>query len=199
MNEHFPERDDFADAGSALDIPVPPEFDRAIGYRRDARFVGFFWIPAGDEVVYDDGIVSATGDGYVFLCYARHPTISPSLLQYNIGSSDLEADHILLLDRDTNTLRVSPIEAGRRWLREQHPFIPEMPAFDLEHLAGEMRTTVDQLQVTFEDGWREVRVDQEVIRQAMWQQHLALRAVQSFLDGHMVASDNDQFPGDVNA
>jgi hypothetical protein len=48
-------------------VPVFPWLAKAFGYRGDARFVAFYWTPAGDEVVYDDGMRSGTGEPWAFL------------------------------------------------------------------------------------------------------------------------------------
>jgi len=35
----------------ALRIPVPPMLEEALGYDGSARWVAFYWTPAGDEAV----------------------------------------------------------------------------------------------------------------------------------------------------
>src|SRR5207244_734575 len=71
-------------------LPVPPNLAEAFGYRGEARFVAFRWEPAGDELVYDDGRLSGTGDPWTFLAYRRHAKVTPHLKPYNLGHSDIE-------------------------------------------------------------------------------------------------------------
>jgi hypothetical protein len=83
-----------------LKAPVPPMLATAIGYKGDARFVSFHWTPYGDEAEYSDGRLSATGNWQAFLAYIQHPAVSPHLRDYDLGSSDSEAMHALILDRE---------------------------------------------------------------------------------------------------
>ncbi len=87
------------DGLTPLKAPVPPMLEKAIGYSGDARFVSFHWTPAGDEADYDDGQRAGTGEWQGYLAYVDHPTVRPLLTQYQLGSSDSEAEHSLILDR----------------------------------------------------------------------------------------------------
>ncbi len=104
-----------------LDVPVPPILEEAIGYTGDAQWVAFYWTPAGDEAMYDDGRIS--GDGYwdAYLTFTRHSRVAPHLAGYNLGSSDFEADDYLLLNRATRMLYVAPRDEARTVLRTQWP------------------------------------------------------------------------------
>src|SRR5688572_10868847 len=44
------------------DIPVPPELVEALGYRGEAGYVGFHYINDADDLVFDDGESSGTGN-----------------------------------------------------------------------------------------------------------------------------------------
>ena len=82
-------------------ISSPPILAEAIGYPGCSRYVAFYWTPYGDEVMYSDGRISADGHWHAWLLFIRHKSIAPHLQGYNLGSSDEEATHWLLVDRET--------------------------------------------------------------------------------------------------
>jgi hypothetical protein len=102
-----------------LNVPVPPMLAKAIGYTGKARFVSFQWTPYGDETDYSDGRVRATGNWQAFLAYIQHPAISPHLGDYDLGSSESEAKHALLLDLDELALYVGPVKEVKDFLSHQ--------------------------------------------------------------------------------
>ena len=161
--------------GTILPIPVPPDLAEACGYRGAARFVGLYWIPAGDEVVYDDGRFSGTGNTFVFLEYRRHRSVAPVLERYNIGYSDMDADVYLLLDREENRVSVAPVAQARTFLNDQHPPPPELTPYKIEQAKREL----DEL---LSKGWREVQIDPKTIRRAIEQQRQTIARVLAFLD-----------------
>jgi hypothetical protein len=78
---------------------LPRNWVRAFGYDGEARYVAFYRTPVGDEAMYDDGQVSGDGNWQLFLTLRhQHPELDQ---RYNVGDSDAEADHWLLLDRET--------------------------------------------------------------------------------------------------
>ena len=103
-----------------LAIQAPPMLAEAVGYPRKARYVAFYWTPCGDEVMYADGRLSAGGHWHAWLLFTRHRTIAPHLQEYNLGSSDEEAIHWLLVDRETCVLYVGAPGEVLRVLRGQY-------------------------------------------------------------------------------
>jgi hypothetical protein len=120
---------------SPLNVPVPPMLAQAIGYTGDARFVSFQWTPYGDETDYSDGRTSATGNWQAFLAYIHHPAVSPLLRDYDFGSSDSEAKHALVLDRENNALYVAPVKETEKFLKEQWPKEPPIRMSQEEYAA----------------------------------------------------------------
>jgi len=59
----------------ALTLPVPPMLEAALGYPGTARYVAFYWIPAGDELLWDEGWRSADGAWQGWLTFTRHPRV----------------------------------------------------------------------------------------------------------------------------
>jgi hypothetical protein len=89
-----------------LVVPAPPMLAEAFNYPGRARYVALYWTPYGDEVIYTDGRLSADGHWHAWLLFIRHRTIAPYLQAYNLGSSDEEATHWLLVDRETHVFYV---------------------------------------------------------------------------------------------
>jgi hypothetical protein len=115
--------------------PVPPMLAKAIGYTGEARYVAFNWTPFGDEAEYFDGRRSATGNWQAFLAYIQHPAVSPALEGYDLGSSDSEAKHCLILDREKVELMIAPVMEARVFLTEQWPPEPPLRMSHKEYLA----------------------------------------------------------------
>jgi hypothetical protein len=135
-----------------LNVTVPPMLEEAIGYTGSGRFVAFYWTPYGDEVMFDDGLYSGTGEWDGFLTFIRHPAIAPALQFYHLGDSDTEAEHALVLDREARKLFVAPIEQTSRFLQEQWPHMPE--GEPLTMTAEEMmQSFMDALNI---ENWQEV-------------------------------------------
>jgi len=77
-------------------------------------------LPYGDEVMYADGRLSTAGHWHAWLLFTRHRTVAPHLQAYNLGSSDEEATHWLLVDRETCLLYVGTPGEVLRVLRGQY-------------------------------------------------------------------------------
>jgi len=101
--------------------PVPPMLEKAIGYKGEARFVSFHWTPGGDDADYDDGQRAGTGEWQAYLAYVQHTVVHPLLTHYDLGSSDSEAHHSLILDRQERKLYVASIKEARKFLAQQWP------------------------------------------------------------------------------
>jgi hypothetical protein len=68
----------------------------------------------------NDGRLDGTGNWGGFLTYIHHPNIAPKLSNFDFGSSEEEAKHTLLLDRDQRILYVAPAEKTREILVKLH-------------------------------------------------------------------------------
>lgn len=102
-----------------LTVLAPPMLCEAIGYQGKARFVAFYWTPAGDEVIYTDGRISADGCWIAWLLFTQHHAIAPHLEPYNFGSSDEEAIHWLMINRESHQMYVGTRQAVYQFLIEQ--------------------------------------------------------------------------------
>ena len=113
---------------SVLPLPVPPDgiLERAFGYTGDARYVAFYWTPMGDELMHETMRGSGTCHGWhAFLSYIRHPTIARvlgrTMDEVGLGSSEEDATHWLVLDRERAQLTVLPAPQARVFLHSQWP------------------------------------------------------------------------------
>jgi hypothetical protein len=127
-----------------VSVPVPPMLEAALGYRGDARFVAFSWTPYGDEAEYNDGSSAGTGAWDGFLAFVRHPRIQPAVTRFHFGSSEQEAQHTLLLDRDKRELFVAPAAHTDELLRHQWPHLSEENSIQLSpaEAASIVRTAI---------------------------------------------------------
>ncbi len=142
-----------------LDAPVPPNMEKALGYERDARYVAFYWTPAGDQAMYDDGEISGTGEWPAWLDFTQHPLVDPHLQRYDFGSSDFEADDYLLLDRQERKAYVAPVHVARDFLAAQHP---PRPRVNLTATPDALRSALAQtLQVDMAQVEAQAQVAQE--------------------------------------
>lgn len=102
-----------------LPVPVPPMLEQALGYPGQARLVAFFWSPLGDEAVFNDGWCSGDADWTAYLAFVEHPTVEPHLRPFDLGSSEDEARHWLVLDREERTLSILPAREAAALLQQQ--------------------------------------------------------------------------------
>lgn len=114
---------------------APRDWERAVGYGGEARYVGFFWTPCGDEAMYDDGCVSADGNWWVYLQVVDNLDRRGSLARhYSLGSSEEQATHYLLLDRKTRNLYIVPRRPAAVFLQAQHPPAPNLSPEELQRV-----------------------------------------------------------------
>jgi hypothetical protein len=109
-----------------LYVPVPPMLAEAIGYTGqvfgyplDARWVGFYWERSGDEVMYDNGRASGTGEYTGYQAFLDHPKVAVHLRHFDFGSSETRPRHYLLLDRAEHRLYALPVRLVQQFLQLQ--------------------------------------------------------------------------------
>jgi hypothetical protein len=158
-----------------LEVPVPPGVAATFGYRAGSRFVGFHWEPSGDDVIFDDGRYLGTGDGWAFAAYRNHRTVSPHLEPYNLGYSDVDSEHVLVIDCTNDLAGIIPIADARAFLKSQYPPLPELTPEQMEQARRAVMDVVAH-------GWREQQVDPNVVRRIMEERRRALAQMISYLD-----------------
>jgi hypothetical protein len=161
-----------------LKAPVPPMLATAIGYTGEARFVAFNWTPYGDEAEYSDGrIISATGNWHPFLVYIQHPAVSPHLRGYDLGSSDSEARHALILDRENLELFIAPVREAQAFLMEQWPPQPPLRMSQKEYLA--------KISEALKNVKHPDDIDIEEIQRQIEEQNALIEEMQQWLDRYL--------------
>jgi hypothetical protein len=157
-----------------LKIPVPPNLAELCGYPGAARYVGLCWQPCGDECEFDDGQMSGTGSWGPYLAYTQHRAVAAALAPFDLGNSDCEPKHLLIIDREGQKAVVADQRTGREFLRrQQHPPFPEVPAAEI----GE--TLADFLDPA---KWQEVTIDQSEIEARMRAEAEQTEKMLRFLD-----------------
>jgi hypothetical protein len=155
--------------------------EQAIGYTGAARFVSFYWIPGGDEAYYDDGQRAGTGNWQGYLSYVQHPAIHSLLAPYDLGSSDAEGSHSLILDRTERRFYVAPRRDAQRFLAQQWPKTEPV------HMTPkEWQEWTDTLTSTMQSVQRSRgAIDMEEIQRRMEEQYAPVEALQEWLDRHL--------------
>ena len=93
------------------------------------RFVLLYWECAGDELAFNDGVHSGAGqlDHWPWLEYLRrHPSIRYWLAEHQVdlGSSEEQASHALVIDHRTGDAWVAPMAIARLVVRTQQVEVP---------------------------------------------------------------------------
>jgi hypothetical protein len=159
-----------------LPIPAPPILCETVGYPGQARFAAVYWTPDGDDLMFTDGHISADGNWYAWLTIVQHPIMAIHLYPYDFGSSDNEAKHWLLIDRETNEIYVGTPKEVCRLLAQQ---IPEHPASGRPEDIAEVNDVKD-----FDASlWKEVEPpNQEDIKNEMRRRNALLEELSGQLD-----------------
>jgi hypothetical protein len=160
--------------GDLVAIPLPPNLCEALGYRGDARFVGFYFTPMGDEVVYTDGASSGSGQTWAYLAFKRHRAVATHLEAYDLGSSEEDAVHMLIVDRDQQVASVAPVADGRAFLESQWPEQAPMTPEEQEAFEREFTRLLEEM--------RNRPIDHEAIERQMREQRNRMAAMLAFLD-----------------
>ena len=160
--------------GESVAIPIPNELDRVFGYRGDARFVGFCWSPFGDELTYSDGVSSGSAQWQAFLQYKRHPAVRSHLEPYDLGSSEEDATHMLLIDREQQIAAVAPVSEARAFLESQWPEPAPMTPEEQEAVQREFTRLMEEM--------RNRPVDWDAINRQQREQSTRMAVMLAFLD-----------------
>lgn len=160
-----------------LHVPVPPMLAESIGYMGEARYVSFQWTPYGDEADYSDGRLSGTGNWMAFLAYIQHPAISPTLKEYDLGSSESEARYALILDRNKLELMIASVKEARKFLAEQWPPLPPIRMSKEEHIA--------MISEALKDIKQPADIDVKEIQRRIEEQYTIVENMQKWLDRYL--------------
>jgi hypothetical protein len=105
----------------------------------------------------------------------RHRAVEPLLAPWNLGFSDAEAEHCLIIDRTAGHASVAPIAVAQEFLRSQHPPPPELTPEQREALQRRLEEIIAQRR-------QQLRVDPQEIARRMKEQQQALSRMVSWLD-----------------
>lgn len=103
-----------------LSLPAPPSLETALGYDGCARHVGFYWSAAAEELAWDDGKSSVIGANWsAWTSFIRHPVIAHIVANFRLGSTEIQAEHMLLVDRKRRSLHIGTTEVATATLAAQ--------------------------------------------------------------------------------
>ena len=156
-------------------MPVPPRLAEAFGYDGAVRYVAFYWEPVGDELMFDDGRRAGTGEWYAFQQWREHPTVAAHVQDVNLGYSDLEATHWLIIDREHDLAYVAHVSTAQAFLNEQHPPPRPIPQEELHELQA---VVAEALQHAVKD----VRIDRDQIERDARIRQQAIEGMHAYLD-----------------
>ncbi len=146
---------------SPLTAPIPPKLAEVLGYPGQSRFVGFYHESVRDEAEYDDGRSVGTGESYAFDRWRGHAAVASHLEDINLGGSDLDATHWLIIDRERDVTYVALASTAQSFLQKQHPTPPELQPSDsavIHRRTQEHQRAVDAM-FEFLDGAAEANPD----------------------------------------
>lgn len=159
-----------------LAVPVPPMLEAAIGVPSGAmmaaRYIAFYWSPMGDEIMFTVGNTGGTATGWMaWLAYTRHKAVAPilaaALPPFAFGSSEEEATHWLVLDREQRKVAALPKVEAESFLQRQWPVEntilvvtpaewEQISASVIERLQAQARKGVEQMLGRTDEAYREL-------------------------------------------
>ncbi|MGA7828616.1 MAG: hypothetical protein WCA04_13190 [Geobacteraceae bacterium] len=102
-----------------LFLPVPPMFEKCLGYSGEGRFVAFFWEHFDELCFHDDHLNNGTLDAVSWRLFVQHPFVRLHLYSFDFGSADFPARHWLLLDRHVRRFYVGERELVEAFLEAE--------------------------------------------------------------------------------
>jgi hypothetical protein len=165
-----------------LTVPVPPNLAEALGYAGTARWIGCYWTPYGDEVVWDDGRVDATGEWDAYLAFTQHPKVYPAVRSYRLGSSEDEARDMLIIDREEHKAYIAPRALAAALLDAQWPPLPQIETVPMSAEA----LNAQLLEALNLDAWTEERVvvSEDEITRRMEAREQRIASMMEWFDKH---------------
>ena len=161
----------FLDSLRTLPIPVPPMLEQALGYFGSARLVAFYWEPAGDKALFDDGVISAAAERPAYLAFVEHPRVALQVRACDLSGNEQEARQWLLLDREARVLYAVPARKAAALLYQQWATRPDAPSESEseDESAAALKAFIEEV------GWQDVPVDLAAVER--WRQEQETRRV----------------------
>ncbi len=106
----------------------------------------------------------------------QHPTVHPLIAEYDLGSSESEAKHSLILDREERKLYVASMKDAQKFLAEQWPKSEPIHMTQEEYLA---RVTEALKNVPLNEA------DMEEIHKRIEEQSALVEALQHWLNQYL--------------
>lgn len=135
--------------------------------------------------MYSDGASSGSGQTWSSLAFKRHRAVAPHPADYDLGSSEEPAAHMLLLDREQQVATVAPVSEAHAFLAgqwpEPEPMTPELDELFQQELSRLM------------EEHRNRPIDWDDINRLQREQCARMAAMLAFLD-QQVPPSRDTWP-----
>jgi hypothetical protein len=153
---------------------LPRNWERALGYPGDARWMAAYWTPGDgeDEAVYADGLMTGSANFGPYLSLTRQCKLEITLALQEIracstanalsaihllGSPENDASYHLVLDLMERKICVAPKRASTEFLKQQHPQKDYPPL--LSFIAEEVNAWMASLPKNFKSTKAKIRLD----------------------------------------
>lgn len=165
-----------------LSLPAAPDLEAVLGYDGLAAWVGFYW-GGGDELYFDDGLMTATCLHHGWLAMRRHIAGLYAFAGHHFGNSEEEAREMMLIDRTNRRLYAGPWGDVKAFLRKLNPL-------------GEMHIAAEQIQQIFAaidaQSTASGPIDMEAINLLIAQEGLKVDALKRWLDEYAAEQMKDR-------
>jgi hypothetical protein len=102
-----------------LPLPCPTQLVELSHYRGDRRCIALWSSPVGDELIVCDGALTTTAPSHGWSCFCAHPLAGVFLDPYQLGQTNDQGEHRLLVDRYLASLHVGLAEDVKQLLATQ--------------------------------------------------------------------------------
>lgn len=122
-------------------LPIPPNFVRALGYLGSERYVAFYMDPLGSTLRWIDQKACGVGKDVAWTTYRNHGQVKAVLQPFDFGEGEFEATYWLLYDRESRQAYAGQREVLVRQFRGGQP----ESALDDEEFEASARSLEDVL------------------------------------------------------
>ena len=150
----------------------------------------------GDEAMVTDGRVTHDGCWWGYQAFVDHPLSAIALAghRYDLGSSEETATHWLVIDRETRTASIVPVQEAEQFLDAQHPPLPQINLTSEQWCA-----LIDQLNQAMGEQMKTMMAQIETFdpHEAIAQQNIVVAEMTQWLDAQLPADWREQLLRDL--
>ena len=133
-----------------------------------------------------DGLVTHDGCWWGYQAFVDHPLSAIALAgrRYDLGSSEETATHWLVIDRETRTASIAPVQEAEQFLDAQHPPLPQ-----IDLTSEQWRALIDQLNQAMGEQMKTMMAQIETFDpyEAIARQNIVVSEMTQWLDARLPA------------